>query len=680
MKSPARHSREFGLLQGSHLGAWLTISLALMTWIGPDLLVRLDNAALDVQFRLRGERSPGQEVVLVLVDEKSLKEIGRWPWPRDAQARLVERLRAGGPAVIGLDVIYAEPEGAELHTTTPSGYDRRLSASLADAGNVVMALPFFVSASQTADDRSLPISPLAEHLRRSEFMLIKQTKTAGDSVPYEAQGLLPPLDLLARQARGVGHVYRLPDHDGVTRREVLAVRYGEAYFPSFALEMAREYLGVPREHMGLLLGDGVQLGMNLLPADQKLRMLINYAGRELRFPWVSATDVLNRRIPPESFRGKAVLVGTAALGTYDQLSTPFSANFSGVEKHATVIENILHRQFLTTGFWSSPLEVAMVLAFGWGLSFILPRVPAIPGASLALLLCLAYAGGVQALFVVYGLCLPVIMPMATAGAVFTVITVGNYMFKERQAREIHAMFSSYVSPSIVQELMHSPSKASVGGQRKELTMMFADIVGFTAFSEQRPAEAVVEQLNEYLSAMTNVIFRWNGTLDKFVGDAIVVFWGAPLDQPDHARLAVHCALEMRTTLRDLQTRWKREGKPVLDQGIGINTGLALVGNIGAEGKKIDYTMIGDQVNLASRLQELTRTLKVSILLSEFTAAKLTEHSPDLPNHKGDASQVPDIPLTRLHVVTVKGRQEPVAVYTVTADYGSAAGDMAAMGG
>jgi adenylate cyclase len=223
MKSPARHSTEFGVLQGSHLGAWLTISLALMTWIGPDLLVRLDNAALDIQFRLRGERSPGQEIVLVLVDEKSLKEIGRWPWPRDAQARLVERLRAGGPAVIGLDVIYAEPEGSEPHTTTSSGNDRRLSVSLADAGNVVMALPFFVPASQTADDRSLPISPLAEHLRRSEFMLIKQTKTARDSLPYEAQGLLPPLDLLARQARGVGHVYRLPDHDGVTRREVLAV-------------------------------------------------------------------------------------------------------------------------------------------------------------------------------------------------------------------------------------------------------------------------------------------------------------------------------------------------------------------------------------------------------------------------------------------------------------------------
>jgi adenylate cyclase len=656
MKPLSRH--RFSLLQAGGVGGLLTIALALITWIGPDLLVRLDNAALDVQFRLRGERSPGQEVVLVLIDEKSLKEIGRWPWPRDLQARLVDRLRSHGPTVIGLDVIYAEPEDSDLHRKTPSGNDRQFSASLSDAGNVVMTLPFFVPGSRTGDDRSFPITLLAEHLRTNEFMLIKQTKSGRDSHPYEAQGLLPPLDLLARQARAVGHVYRLPDHDGVTRREILAVQYGESYFPSFALQIAREYLGVQREHMGIVLGNGVQLGPNLVPADQKLRMLINYAGRELRFPWVSASDVLNGRIPPEFFRRKAVLVGTAALGTYDQLSTPFSANFSGVEKHATVIENILHRQFLSAGFWSGPMDVGMVLALGCSLAFILPRLPAITGAVLALLVCLTYTGCVQALFVVQGLCLPLVMPITTVGAVFTVITVRNFMFKERQAREIHAMFASYVSPSIVQELMQSPSRAAVGGQRKELTMMFADLVGFTAFSEQRPAETVVEQLNEYLSAMTDVIFRWNGTLDKFVGDAIVVFWGAPLDQPDHARLAVHCALEMRTTLVKLQSRWKKEGKPVLEQGIGINTGVALVGNIGAEGKKIDYTMIGDQVNLASRLQELTRTLNVSILVSEFTAAKLAES-------QGDTSQMPELSLTQLGIATVKGRQEPVEVYTVS---------------
>jgi adenylate cyclase len=256
-----------------------------------------------------------------------------------------------------------------------------------------------------------------------------------------------------------------------------------------------------------------------------------------------------------------------------------------------------------------------------------------------------------------------VMPTVTIGSVFMVTTVLNYVLKERQAREIHSMFANYVSPRIVQELLKSPSKATLGGQRKELTMLFADLVGFTTFSEHRPAEEVVGQLNEYLHAMTDVIFRWNGTLDKFVGDEIVVFWGAPLDQPDHAELALQCALEMRARLMELQIQWKTHGKPILDNGIGINTGLALVGNIGAEGKKMDYTMIGDQVNLAARFQGLTRTLGYPILLTEFTATKLA-----LDVVRGTAEPkrgwLDQIRLRKLQVVTVKGRQKPVAAYTV----------------
>ena len=453
-------------------------------------------------------------------------------------------------------------------------------------------------------------------------MLVKQTKSAEESHPYDATAMLPPLDLFAQQARSLGHVYRLPDHDGVTRREVLALRHEDAYYPSFSLEVARLYLGQTREHMALLLGDGVQLGSTVVPTDQKLRMLINYAGRELRFPWVSATDVIHHRVPSDLFHGKAVLVGTAALGTYDQLSTPFSANFPGVEKNATVIENILHQRFLTAGLWTSPVEFGLVMFFGLALDLHSVTSADVQGTVLTTVTWIGYAGAVQALFVVKGVCLPVVMPTVTIGSVFIVTTVLNYVLKERQAREIHSMFASYVSPRIVQELMKSPSKATLGGQRKELTMLFADLVGFTTFSEHRPAEEVVDQLNEYLSAMTDVIFRWNGTLDKFVGDEIVVFWGAPLDQPDHAELAVQCALEMRARLMELQAQWKTQGKPILENGIGINTGVALVGNIGAEGKKMDYTMIGDQVNLAARFQGLTRTLGHPILLTEFTASKL----------------------------------------------------------
>ena len=689
MKLSVDNSLRSGSRVGIGLGMAVTVGLAILTWLAPNIVVRLDNTALDFHFRLRGERSPKQEVVLVLVDEKSLQEIGRWPWPRDKQAVLIDRINRGVPAVIGLDVIYAEAEKSDivrdLHAwlsevrrkdplagTRLTPLETRLDAldtdqlfarSLAQAGTVVLAVPFFVPEHQgpaTAGETTLSV---AERLRRSEFMLVKQTKSGEDSKPYEATAMVAPLDIFAQQAKGLGHVYRLPDHDGVTRREVLALKHDGTYYPSFALEVARLYLGVTREHMALLLGEGVQLGPSVIPADQKLRMLIDYAGRDHRFPWVSATDVIHDRIPSDYFKGKAVLVGTAALGTYDQLSTPFSANFSGVEKNATVVENILQHRFLTAGLWTAPVELGLVLMFGLALTCTLPRVRALHGTCLTAATWIGYTGVVQALFVVAGVCLPVVMPTLTIASVFTVTTVLSYVFKERQAREIHSMFASYVSPRIVQELMKTPSKARLGGQRKELTMLFADLVGFSAFSEHRQAEEVVDQLNEYLSAMTDVIFLWNGTLDKFVGDEIVVFWGAPLDQPDHAELAVQCALEMRARLTQLQARWKEQGKPILDNGIGINSGIALVGNIGAEGKKMDYTMIGDQVNLAARIQGMTRTLGHPILLTEFTAAKLRagQHGA-APG--GSLHWVHQFHLRKLQVVTVKGRQEPVVAYTV----------------
>jgi adenylate cyclase len=667
------------------LGVTITLGLACLSWLAPNFVVRLDNTALDFQFRLRGERNPGQEVVLVLVDEKSLQEIGRWPWPRDKQAMLIDEIAAGGPTVIGLDIIYAEPEQSigvaplinrsvaevsrgklDSRTLRPLNgpvqaldTDHRFARSLRQAGRVVLAMPFFVSETSfetaTENHHSTP-----EILRQSEFMLVKQLKSDEASHPYKASGMLPPLDILAQQAKGLGHVYRLPDHDGVTRREVLALWHGDAYYPSFGLEVARLYLGHTREKMALLLGDGVRLGSTSVPTDQKLRMLIDYPGRELRFPWVSATDVFHHRIPREFFRDKAVLVGTAALGTYDQLSTPFSANVSGVEKNATVVENILHQRFLTAGLWSGLIELGLVLCFGLVLTFVLPRVRALYGAGMATTALIGYIGTAQTLFVAERWCLPLVMPVLTISSVFGVTTLLNFVLKERQAREIHSMFSSYVSPQIVQELMKCPSKATIGGQRKELTMLFADLVGFTTFSERRPAEEVVEQLNEYLSSMTDVIFRWNGTLDKFVGDEIVVFWGAPLEQPDHAELAVQCALEMRARLAQLHTSWKAQGKPILENGIGINTGVVLVGNIGAEGKKMDYTMIGDHVNLAARFQELTRSVGHPILLTEFTASKLESriHMEKPPGH------IPDIRLRKIQVVTVKGRQGAVGAYAV----------------
>ena len=687
------HSGLIRLRSSSHLGMWVgvstTVVMAFVTWLAPSPLVRMDNTALDFQFKLRGERDPGMDIALVLVDEKSLKEVGRWPWTRDKQAQLVDTIHTGGATVIGLDIIYAEPEifagvdevrdlitdlgsNGEIAPATVATLrtqleradtDGRLAHSMRAAENVVLAIPFMVPETQAAPLEIIPPIPESAWFSRNEFMLVRRAHPGEDLHPYEATAILPPLEQFSSQAMGWGHVYRLPDHDGVTRREVLALRYHDSYYPSFALELARYHLGIPREQVALSLGEGVRIGGRLIPADTKLRAVINYVGRDLRFPWISAGDVLRHHIPPGFFHGKIVLVGTAALGTYDQLSTPFSANFAGVEKNATVVENILRAQFLATGIWTGPIEVGIVLGVGLMVSILLSRLRALHGV-----LCFVGIGGVYAsvtqhMFVAEHLSLPLVMPMFTMGLVFMGTTVLNFAVRDRQAREVRAMFASYVSPRIVQELMKSPSKATLGGDRRELTMLFADLVGFTSFSEKRSAEEVIRQLNEYLGAMTDVIFRWNGTLDKFVGDEIVVFWGAPLDQPDHVELAVQCALEMRARLGELQAQWKAEGRTVLDNGIGLNTGVAVVGNIGAEGKKMDYTMIGDQVNLAARFQGLTRTLGYPILLTEHTAMRLNPAL--MAHHAADLTGFRRLMLQKVRMVTVRGREEPVAAYTVS---------------
>jgi len=683
-----RDVQKLGLL----LAGVLTVAVGLLALIEPDLLVApfrlIENTTIDLRFRVfRGPRPATPEVVIVAVDERSIREIGRWPWSRTMQARVVDGIARGGARVIGLDVIYSEPEVTELQRSlleiragAPSSIhgllDRKLKesdpdaqfeGSVAQAGNVVLALPLVVPVSGSCQ----PVEKAPPgYITSSQFMMVKQASSGAALEPQCATSAVPPLRQFARAAASLGHVYTIPDRDGVTRYEYLAVRYGDDrdYYPSLGLEIARIYLGIPRDHMSLTLGEGVRLGNILIPTDQKARMLINHVGKEQSFRYVSATDVIHGRVEPDTFAGKAVFVGTAALGTYDQKATPFSANFPGVEKNATVAENIITQQFIAQSVYDKPIDLMLILLFGFGLGVLLPKMPALPGALMAAAAFLGYAAVAQFLFVHQGLLLAVVFPLFTVMVVYVAVTVLRFMTEEKQAKEVRAMFSSYVNPLIVEELIKDPAKAKLGGQRKELTMLFSDVKGFTTFCEQHSPEEVVPLLNEYLTAMTEVVFHWNGTLDKFIGDAVVAFWGAPLDQPDHVALALKCALHMRKRLAELQEDWKARGLPALDSGIGINTGEVLVGNIGAEGKKMDYTMIGDHVNLAARAEGLTRKFDVPVVITEYTAQRLKAIL-DRPRSGGTRADVAPgmgrVDLRRLSTVKVKGKAQPVAMYGIT---------------
>ena len=649
-------------IRGLIIAILVTLTTVALYIVYPRFIEELEDRTLDLRFWIRGTKDPGQDTVIVAIDEKSLSEVGRWPWSRLVQARLVERIKEEGARLIGLDLFYSESESAES--------DARLAQALEKARPLVMGLPLLVSEEEishsqfeTDTEESEQEGRYPDFLDRSVFMRIKQVSVEKTFGIKEAYDSLPPVEPIGSATEFLGHVYSLPEPDGTLRRDILVLRYQYEYFPSFPLQLARLALGLRLEEMVLRIGEGVHLGERFIPPDEYGRLLINYYGKEQTFTHYSATDVLSGRIPPDALRDKVVLVGTSAIGTYDQKVVPFSNNYPGVEKNATVLANILQESYVHHTWIHKVIDVLTILIIGLGLGVALTRLKGVWGTALAGGLLVALLLWLQWMFVWQGWWLNAVMPMSTLLFVYTAMTLERYLIEERKAREIRAMFTNYVNPKIVEELVSDPEKARLGGQRKELTILFSDVRGFTTFSEQHQPEQVVESLNEYLKAMTEVVFQWDGTLDKFVGDCIMVFWGAPVDQANHAELGVRCAIQMAAELKRLQERCRAEGKPFLDAGIGINTGEVLVGNMGAEGKKMDYTVIGDSVNLAARVEGLTRKYDARILITEYTYRKI-QHL--VESREGETSQnrLGQVEFQEKPPVQVKGKAKPVTVYDV----------------
>jgi len=575
------------------------------------LIIRehLESKTYDLRLRLRNlikEQPPVKDIVIVAIDDKSLNEIGRWPWGRDVMADLTNKISDAGPKVIGIDVMFTERESLER--------DNKLAEAIKKAGNVVLATAFDVPHTGKA---LAPPEDVPDFLWDSAFMEVRSQKgIKWKDFAVKAEKVMPALTEISTVVAALGHVYTLPDMDGSQRWDILSIFYGEDCYPQFALQIARIALGIPMKDMVLYGGSGIGLGNAFIPTDLYGRAVINYRGKEGSFPYISASDVIKDRVPSDVLKDKLILVGASALATYDQKVTPFSANMPGVEKNANVVENILLNNFIR----KSPgvIELAVIILTGILLGLTLPRLKAVSSASLAVSFIFFYILICCYLLIYHNLWANLLYPVANMFGIFVALTVIRFVHEEKKAREIRQMFSSYVSPKIVKELIDNPDKARLGGERRVVTILFSDIIGFTSLSERRQPEDVVSLLNEYFKEMADIIFKWDGTLDKFIGDEIMALWSAPIEQPNHAELALRCALDMSDRLTKLQEEWRKRGSDVLDVGIGINTGEVLIGNIGAPGKKMDYTVIGDHVNLAARVEKLTRQYSTRILITENT--------------------------------------------------------------
>jgi adenylate cyclase len=586
---------------------------------------------------------PSTNIIIIAIDEKSIREIGRWPWDRDIVAGLINNITRDKPKVIGIDIMFSEKHNKEA--------DEKLISAIKHAGNVVLATEFNVPEKEDIKEVK-EINEIPNVLWDSAFTIIKPVKGINwKQWSIKAESVNLPIDELPGDA-SLGHAYMHPDMDGVLRWDIMYLYYGGECYPSFPLQIARTALGIKMKYMVLYGGKGIMLGEKSILTDRSGRVVINYIGKEHSFNYKSASDVIKGNIPNDFFKDKIVLIGTSAAGTYDQKVTPLSANMPGVEKNANVVTNILQNNFIRKSH--NIIELLVILFTGIFLGIILPRLKAIPGTIISIIFILFYVLLSCYLLIFGNLWINLIYPLSNMFVIFISQTVTKFFFEEKKAKEIRSMFSSYVSPKIVEELISNPEKAKLGGERKNVTILFADIIGFTTLSEKRSPEEVVEKLNEYFEEMTNIIFKWDGTLDKFVGDEIMAFWGAPLDQPNHAELAVRCALNMIDSLLKLQEKWIKEGKEILDCGIGINTGDVVIGNIGAAGKKMDYTVIGDHVNLAARVEKLTRQYNAKIIVTEFTLNHITTLI--------EKKLIGHYQLTGLDAVKVKGKENEVKIF------------------
>jgi adenylate cyclase len=622
---------------GIFLGFIITVLVTSLMFLKPSPLETLEAKLLDYRFRIRGVIEPPDDIVIAVIDDKSIERIGRWPWPRDRIVKLVESLANAGSAVIMFDVIFSDPEKN----------DPELAEAISEAGNVILPITFdFEKETPVRDD---------EFLISSSFLSIVNQEMFRKYSPISAKGVMLPVASLAEEAMGLGHINIIPDDDGPIRWELMAVEYNGYIYPSIDLQTAAFYMGVPPDRVILKATEGVQLGRKrFIPTDRWGRALIHYYGPVYTFNQISISDILEGKIDPGLIEGKIVLVGITALGLYDLRVSPFSPVSFGVEKHANLIASILDNRFLRAVPFTTNLY--LLLISGMLFTFLVSRFKAlgasvISGLFIGVLLSAGYL-----LFVHKGVWVNITYPAMNVLLIFIGVTAYNYAVEERYARKIRSMFSSYVTERVVNELIKNPDMAKLGGEKRVVTVLFSDVMGFTTFSEQNTPEEVVSILNEYLGAMTEIIFEYEGTLDKFVGDEIMAFWGAPMRQENHAELAVMCALRMMERLQELRDKWQSEGKPLLDAGVGLNTGEVVVGNIGAEGKKMDYTIIGDTVNLGARVEALTRKYSTHILITEFTLDRLRE--------KVASGEIRGISFRGLDRVIVKGKERPVGIYEV----------------
>lgn len=616
------------------IGAAVALLAVALSFLGPVEVVELKS--LDHRFRLHAdpaEASP--DIVLVAIDEASLEAFGRWPWPRDRHGYLVQFLKEAGAEAIAFDILFMEPDQNEEE------FDLAFAEAVAGAGNVF--LPYLL-------DQAAPVP--AERIDKA-FLPLDGAEGRERGGEAGRPGFKLPIPSLVEAARGLGFINFEPDHDGVSRRMSLwqAAHGGDAM--SLVTAVARFVLGAERARVE---GGRVTLGRAAAPLSGDDGMLINWHGTlaQRAYPSYSAGAVLRSYtewqrgekpfLDPALFKDKIVFIGTTAAGTYDLRAVPIEPFSPGVLIHMTALDNLLTGNALRRApFWTLALTT-LVLCLGLALGFAaVPRTAFKVG--LAVGGALAYYGAVTYAFVRHQLWLDLVVPEGALALTYTLSATAEYLREGRQRRLLRSAFDRYMAPDVVDEIMRHPESVKLGGEKKELTVFFSDVAGFTSISEQLTPEVLVEIINQYLTLMTGIILRHRGNVNKYLGDGIMAIFGAPRGDPDHAAQACFAALEVQAAHVELNRDLTARGFKPLTTRVGINSGPIVVGNMGSQ-VRMEYTAMGDSVNLSSRLEGANKFYHTLILLGPRTYELAR-----------DVIEAREVDLLR-----VKGKEQPVAVY------------------
>ena len=633
-----------------------------------EVLDAVEQFAYDQRLRLTTVSTVDDRIVIVDIDERSLATEGRWPWGRDKLAVLIDQLfDEYGVAMVGFDVFFPERDESsglkilealadtefqndarfksKVAELEPSlNYDRIFSSSL--TGRPVVLGYFFNSVAEDETHREAGVIPDA---------LFQAGSFAGRNIPFSvANGFGGNLPELQAAAIGAGHVNPTIDSDGKVRGIPMLYEYEDAYYESLSLAMARQFLGVEQVEPGFAEGSSarsgysglewLQVGNRRVPVDNYVRSLVPYRGKKGSYPYVSATDVLHGTADAKSLEGRIILVGTSAPGLLDLRSTPIQKIFPGVEIHANMIAGILDNKIKDNPAYTLGAEFLLVALSGLFMALLLPLLSPLWGTVATVLLLSAVVGANLAIWQTQNL----VLPVATGVVLLFVMYLFNVTYalfvETRGKRQLAGLFGQYVPPELVDEMSEDPDTFSLEGENRELTVLFSDVRSFTTISEGLEPKELSALMNEYLTPMTRIIHEHRGTIDKYMGDAIMAFWGAPLHDGDHARHALEASIEMLSQLRVLHADFEKKGWPPIRIGVGLNTGPMNVGNMGSE-FRMAYTVLGDAVNLGSRLEGLTKGYGVELIVSESTKAA-----------------VPEYVYRELDRVRVKGKDKPVTIY------------------